>query len=196
MKKAELTRLNILQKAYELIYTKGYQATSIDEIISTTQVTKGAFYYHFKNKDEMGIAVIKEVLRSTSGYSFHLSEIIDCDPVETIYSMMYELLMENKFMKVEYGCPVSNLVQEMTPWHDHFRQALRKEAAEWEKRMVTLLENGKKNAFIRQDINSVQATYFILSGYWGIRNFGKLQNDKSVYMYYLNELKIFLNNLR
>ena len=106
------------------------------------------------------------------------------------------MLIENKFMKVEYGCPVSNLVQEMTPWHDNFREALKKEAAEWEKRLVTILENGKKNAFIRQDVNSVQATFFILSGYWGIRNFGKLQNDQSVYMYYLNELKIFLENLR
>lgn len=196
MKKAELTRLNILQKAYELIYTKGYQATSIDEIIATTKVTKGAFYYHFKNKDEMGIAVVNEVLRATSGYHFQLSAIIDRDPVETIYQMMYELLIENKFMKVEYGCPISNLVQEMTPWHDKFRQALKKEAAEWENRLVTILENGKKNAFIRQDVNSVQAAFFILSGYWGIRNFGKLQNDKSVYMYYLNELKIFLENLR
>lgn len=196
MKKAELTRLNILQKAYELIYTKGYQATSIDEIIATTKVTKGAFYYHFKNKDEMGIAVVNEVLSATTGYHFQLSAIIDRDPVETIYQMMHELLIENKFMKVEYGCPVSNLVQEMTPWHDNFREALKKEAAEWEKRLVTILENGKKNAFIRQDVNSVQATFFILSGYWGIRNFGKLQNDQSVYMYYLNELKIFLENLR
>lgn len=196
MKKAELTRLNILQKAYELIYTKGYQATSIDEIIATTKVTKGAFYYHFKNKDEMGIAVVNEVLSAATGYHFQLSAIIDRDPVETIYQMMHELLIENKFMKVEYGCPVSNLVQEMTPWHDNFREALKKEAAEWEKRLVTILENGKKNAFIRQDVNSVQATFFILSGYWGIRNFGKLQNDRSVYMYYLNELKIFLENLR
>lgn len=196
MKKAELTRLNILQKAYELIYTKGYQATSIDEIIATTKVTKGAFYYHFKNKDEMGIAVVNEVLSAATGYHFQLSAIIDRDPVETIYQMMHELLIENKFMKVEYGCPVSNLVQEMTPWHDNFREALKKEAAEWEKRLVTILENGKKNGFIRQDVNSVQATFFILSGYWGIRNFGKLQNDQSVYMYYLNELKIFLGNLR
>ncbi|WP_419494906.1 TetR/AcrR family transcriptional regulator [Chryseobacterium bernardetii] len=196
MKKAELTRLNILQKAYELIYTKGYQATSIDEIIATTKVTKGAFYYHFKNKDEMGIAVVNEVLSTTTGYHFQLSAIIDRDPVETIYQMMHELLIENKFMKVEYGCPVSNLVQEMTPWHDNFREALKKEPAEWEKRLVTILENGKKNGFIRQDVNSVQATFFILSGYWGIRNFGKLQNDQSVYMYYLNELKIFLENLR
>ena len=61
MKKAEATRLMILQKAFELIYVKGYQTTSIDDIIATTKVTKGAFYYHFKTKDEMGLAIINEI---------------------------------------------------------------------------------------------------------------------------------------
>jgi TetR/AcrR family transcriptional repressor of nem operon len=65
MKKAATTRLTILQKAFELIYVKGYQTTSIDDIIATTQVTKGAFYYHFKNKDEMGLAIINEILKHT-----------------------------------------------------------------------------------------------------------------------------------
>ncbi|GAA6766408.1 hypothetical protein AAFH68_23500 [Flavobacterium sp. CGRL1] len=50
MSKAVNTRLTILHKAFELIYTKGYQTTSVDEIIATTQVTKGAFYYHLKIK--------------------------------------------------------------------------------------------------------------------------------------------------
>ena len=70
MKKAEATRLNILQKAFELIYEKGYQTTSIDDILLKTQVTKGAFYYHFKNKDEMGIAIINELLKPTLTNSF------------------------------------------------------------------------------------------------------------------------------
>ena len=63
--KAATTRLNILQKAFTLVYKNGYRATSIDEIIATTQVTKGAFFYHFKNKDEMGLAMIYEVLYSS-----------------------------------------------------------------------------------------------------------------------------------
>ncbi|WP_312076739.1 TetR/AcrR family transcriptional regulator [Chryseobacterium sp.] len=66
MKKSEATRLNILQKAFELIYVKGYQTASVDEIIATTQVTKGAFYYHFKTKDEMGLAIINELMIPTS----------------------------------------------------------------------------------------------------------------------------------
>jgi TetR/AcrR family transcriptional regulator, transcriptional repressor for nem operon len=63
MSKATATRLNLLQKAFELIYTKGYQTTSIDDILATTQVTKGAFYYHFKTKDDMGLAIIHEILK-------------------------------------------------------------------------------------------------------------------------------------
>lgn len=70
MKKAETTRLIILQKASELIYAKGYQNTSVDDIIATTQVTKGAFYYHFRTKDEMGIAIINEILKPTLTNNF------------------------------------------------------------------------------------------------------------------------------
>jgi AcrR family transcriptional regulator len=62
MDKATSTRLSLLQKAFDLIYQKGYQSTSIDDIIATTQVTKGAFFYHFKNKEEMGLAMINEIM--------------------------------------------------------------------------------------------------------------------------------------
>lgn len=43
MKKSQATRIDILKKAFQLIYPKGYQATSIDDILATTKVTKGAF---------------------------------------------------------------------------------------------------------------------------------------------------------
>jgi len=64
MSKAQDTRMTILRKAFELIYRQGYQATSIDEIIATTAVTKGALFYHFKNKEEMGLAIINEHYRA------------------------------------------------------------------------------------------------------------------------------------
>jgi len=44
MTKAEGTRMMILQTALKLIYRQGYQATSIDEIIAGTSVTKGALF--------------------------------------------------------------------------------------------------------------------------------------------------------
>ena len=196
MKKAEATRLTILQKAFELIYVKGYQTTSVDDIIATTQVTKGAFYYHFKNKDEMGLAIINEILKPTLTSSFIEPLQNEQDPLDAIYSLMHNLLMENGFLKVEYGCPASNFTQEMTPWNADFNSALNELTQQWTKAMTTTIEKGKKNGFIRKEVNAKQVTLFVMSGYWGIRNFGKLANSKQAYLPYLKELKNYLNTLK
>ena len=196
MKKAEATRLMILQKAFELIYVKGYQTTSIDDIIATTKVTKGAFYYHFKTKDEMGVAIINEILKPTLASSFIEPLQTEEDPLEAIYNLMDNLLMENEFLKVEYGCPASNFTQEMSPWNSEFNKALNELTQEWTKAITATIERGKKNGAIRKDVNAKQVTIFVMSGYWGIRNLGKLENSKKVYVSYLKQLKLYLDSLK
>src|ERR1044071_5823658 len=105
MGKAIETRHLILGKAFELIYVNGYQATSIDDIIATTKVTKGAFFYHFKNKDEMGLAVINELMYP-SMYEAYVKPLSDSQqPVKDIYASMKYLLMEDTFLQAKYGCP-------------------------------------------------------------------------------------------
>lgn len=196
MKKAEITRLNILQKAFDIIYANGYQTTSIDDIIATTKVTKGAFYYHFKSKDEMGLAIINEILKPALTNSFVEPLQNKKNPLEAIYNLMQNLLMENKFLKVEYGCPAANLTQEMTPWNVDFNNALNNLIEQWTKAMTDIIETGKKNGTVRTNVNAKQVTLFVMSGYWGIRNFGKLENSKTVYIPYLKELKSYLHNLK
>lgn len=196
MKKAAATRLNILQKAFELIYGKGYQTTSIDDILATTQVTKGAFYYHFKNKDEMGMAIINELMKPTLISSF-IEPLQNAEnPLDAIYTMMNHLLMENEFLKVEYGCPAANFTQEMTPWHSDFSAALNEITQEWNSVMISAIETGKQNGLVRSTVNAQKVTLFVMSGYWGVRNFGKLANNKSVYLTYLEELKYYLDTLK
>ncbi|MCD0478259.1 TetR/AcrR family transcriptional regulator [Chryseobacterium sp. LC2016-29] len=196
MKKSEATRQNILQKAFELIYTNGYQTTSVDEIIATTQVTKGAFYYHFKTKDEMGLAIINERMRPTFKNTFIEPFQSDVNPLDTIYNLMHHLLMENEDLKVEYGCPASNFTQEMAPWNIEFTKALNELSLEWEKAMIGAIEKGKENGKIKYDINAKEITVFVMSGYWGVRNLGKLENSKGVYLIYLKGLKSYFDTLK
>jgi len=196
MKKAAATRLTILQKAFELIYVKGYQTTSIDDILATTQVTKGAFYYHFKNKDEMGVAILNELLRPGLTESFIQPLLNVEDPLDAIYGLMHNLLMENDFLKVEYGCPASNLTQEMAPWNTEFTQALHNITRDWETAMEAAIEKGREKGFVQQSVNARQLTLFVLSGYWGIRNLAKIENSKIPYRLYLKELKSYLDTLR
>src|SRR3954447_81313 len=49
-------KAKLLEAALSVIRTKGYSATSVDELCAAAGVTKGAFFHHFKSKDELGVA--------------------------------------------------------------------------------------------------------------------------------------------
>ncbi|MEJ2109995.1 MAG: TetR/AcrR family transcriptional regulator, partial [Acidobacteriota bacterium] len=49
----------ILQKASELFYRQGYNATGIQQIINEAAVSKGTFYTHFKTKNDLGLAYLR-----------------------------------------------------------------------------------------------------------------------------------------
>ena len=57
---AENTRREILKAALEVFYQKGYSRTTFDEIAARINLTKGAVYWHFKNKPELLVEIIKE----------------------------------------------------------------------------------------------------------------------------------------
>jgi AcrR family transcriptional regulator len=51
--KGEETRDNILGIAEQIILQKGFSATSIEEIIEASSITKGGFFYHFRGKEDL-----------------------------------------------------------------------------------------------------------------------------------------------
>lgn len=46
----------LLGAALALIRTKGYSATTVDELCAAAGVTKGAFFHHFRSKEDLGVA--------------------------------------------------------------------------------------------------------------------------------------------
>src|SRR5208282_809405 len=58
----ERTRERLLQAASREIYKVGFQSASLDTILAAARVTKGALYYHFKNKEALGYAVVEEII--------------------------------------------------------------------------------------------------------------------------------------
>lgn len=59
------TKTYILEEAYRLFLTKGYEGVSISDISKAIGLTKGALYHHFLSKEELFKAVIDKYLRIT-----------------------------------------------------------------------------------------------------------------------------------
>jgi len=53
------TRQKIMDVAQEAILNKGFDATSIEEIVASAEITKSGFFYHFKDKNALAYALIE-----------------------------------------------------------------------------------------------------------------------------------------
>lgn len=62
MKKGEKRRDELIRIAYGKFLEKGYEQTSIDEIIEEARIAKGTFYYHFPSKEATLEAVIDTMI--------------------------------------------------------------------------------------------------------------------------------------
>lgn len=53
----------VINKAHQLFIDKGFQATSIQDILEYSSISKGTFYNYFSSKNELLIAIFKNVFK-------------------------------------------------------------------------------------------------------------------------------------
>ncbi len=66
MKKGERRKLELLDIAYKMFISRGYENTSVDDIIEAAGIAKGTYYYYFESKEQMleeviGVMIDKEI---------------------------------------------------------------------------------------------------------------------------------------
>ena len=64
MKKGEKRKHELLKIAYEMFLRRGYENTSVDEIIAKAQIAKGTFYYYFPGKEQLLEDVIEMMIEN------------------------------------------------------------------------------------------------------------------------------------
>jgi hypothetical protein len=108
--------------------------------------------------------------------------------------MMKHVLLQAPLFQVQYGCPAVNLIEEMAPVNEAFHKSLLKLMLQWQEAIINCLKEGMAGGKIRRDVNPEGVAVFIMAGYSGIRNMGKLQG-KACYHVYLKELEEYLKTL-
>ncbi|WP_158797960.1 TetR/AcrR family transcriptional regulator [Pedobacter sp. L105] len=195
MRKSEQTRLSIMQTSAQLIYVKGYQSTSIDDILSSMQVTKGAFFYHFKNKEEMALAFIKELMYPGMRMMMVEPLLNSKDPIKTISKQLKDILNNKVHFDMRYGCPMINLIEEMSPLSEAFSNSLKMMTLTWVNAISDCLKRGQANGQLRPDVNTLEVANYMVTGYAGARNMGKIFGIKS-YQSFLKQFSFYMESLR
>jgi TetR/AcrR family transcriptional regulator, transcriptional repressor for nem operon len=105
-------KTKILEAALMVIRAKGYAATTVDDLCVASHVTKGAFFHHFRSKDDLAVAAAEHWSKVTGelfeGAPYHRH----ADPLQRVlgYLEFRKQLLTGDV--AEFTCLVGTMVQE------------------------------------------------------------------------------------
>ena len=174
----EATRKRILEAAFMEIYRKGFQGMRLDDVLKTTELTKGALYHHFPNKRALGYAVVDEVILPLMDAMWLEPLKRASDPMQGLIDVVEQLPEMKPPEIIEYGCPLNNLAQEMSPLDEGFRQRLDYVFRLWHDVTEEALERAKHQGKLRESIDSDETATFIMAALEGC--IGIAKNAQSI----------------
>ncbi|MFW5831970.1 MAG: TetR/AcrR family transcriptional regulator [Prolixibacteraceae bacterium] len=198
MKKAERnTRKRILESIYRDIKLNGFRACRPDKVIAELNITKGALYYYFPNKLVLGYAVVDEILKP--GYLEYWQPLKEFEG-NAIDFLIQRLRNIQKFFnqsnEAMVGSPLSNLIQEMAPQDEGFRERLESVVKKIQEIVTDALRRSQEKGFINNEINPQRLAWFYISSIEGSYNLAKVSNDKTIFVESLNCLAEQLEEMK
>lgn len=167
----EKTRAAILEAAFLLVLKHGFQGVSVDDIVKETRFTKGAFYYLFPTKLDLGYALVDEVVRPLI-INRWITPLEDFEnPLEGMLTQMQKLIGGSPPELLKLGCPLNNLVQEMAPLDTGFKRRLRSALDLWVTETERHLQRAKAGGFLKSSVDAKEAAHFIVmahEGFYGL----------------------------
>jgi TetR/AcrR family transcriptional repressor of nem operon len=196
LKTPDATRQKLLEAAFAEIHRNGFQAASIAQILADTELTKGALYHHFSDKKALGLAVVEEVIRPSLAAMMFEPLLETRQPLSAMQAMLQAKADENDPVVVSLGCPLNNLMQEMSPVDEAFRLHLNALFQDWVKVVAAALRRGKTSGEVRRDVDIEETAFFIVSALEGCVGMSKNTQSVAAYRGCLAQLGRYLDTLK
>lgn len=145
MARGSETRKRILDVAQDSVLAKGFDATSIEEIVACAEITKSGFFYHFRDKNALAHALIErhievedELFDDLLGRARDLSD----DPLQAALiglKLLAELIED--MPGGHPGCIVATAVYQDRLFDRNVHEANRRAVLGWRRRFLAMFED-------------------------------------------------------
>ncbi|PSB12106.1 TetR family transcriptional regulator [Pleurocapsa sp. CCALA 161] len=150
-----------------LIAQRGFNAASINEILSKAGVPKGSFYYYFASKEEFGLAIIDDFASKCQKQLESCLENEQFSPLTRLRNYFELKIIDLKSGDCIDGCLIGNLAQELSAQNELFRDRLQQIFTSWEQSFAQCLDAAQAKGELDIHDHSGLLAKFILSSWEG-----------------------------
>src|ERR1700685_725734 len=190
----ERTRERLLQAAFREVHRSGFQSASVDTILAATNVTKGALYYHFDSKEDLGYAVVDEIIAKLTHDKWLVPLQRGKNPIHTLIRIFRRTSVRPQTVRGGYS--LINVSQEMSPLDEQFRKRLERIFNGWQECIATALRRGQSQGTVRRDLSPEDTASFLIAMYEGYASLAKNAQDPKVWNVGIKNIVGWVNSLR
>jgi len=127
----QTAREKIIAAAMELFWLKGYNSTSVADLLSRTQLNSGSLYHVFPSKQDVLIGVLEAYRDGIEQMLLEPAWGAVDDPIEKIFALLngYRTMIAES--DCAYGCPIGSLALELHEPDPKVRELLAENFANW-----------------------------------------------------------------
>lgn len=191
MDKVDKTRELIIQTSLALFNKKGYSQTSIQDIMNSSGLPKGAIYRRFENKNEIAIAAFEYSLNIVWGHFLEetKSKVMAIDKIIAIFHVYQDAVNSPP---VVGGCPLLNTAIET----DYGFPELHDKAAETLNKIIlfiqSIIDEGIRSKEFPPDLDSYSLASFLFSTFEGSIMVSRLSLNNEHMQHSIKQIKIIL----
>ncbi|MGB3750326.1 MAG: TetR/AcrR family transcriptional regulator [Arcobacteraceae bacterium] len=185
-------RTRLINATFDEIYTNGYHATSLANILTSANTKKGSMYHYFSSKKELVLAMIEEKLELRIEKRW--KELSTCDA--NIIDFLIDTLNDTQNIDLQRGCPLGNLLQESINDDEDFTDILTKILHRWKNIFVSILHKAAQNDEIKDSIDIEKCAIFLIASIEGALLIAKKSKDRQDYEDCMEQLTFYLYSIK
>jgi AcrR family transcriptional regulator len=183
-------------KNFQAIRLHGFQGVRADKVVAEMGITKGALYHYFPTKFDLGYAIVDELLAPSYLSVWRPLETARKNQMDVLLECIESFKKKNNAEEVKLGCPLNNLMQEMSPLDEGFQVRLGTIVSGMVRSIETGIKNGQVLGNIRADADARQLAFFIVSSIEGSYGVAKSLQSKEAFDASLNQLILLIQTIR
>ncbi len=174
----EALRARILDVAADAFQSRGYNGTSMHDIVRAARATGGATYHHFPTKKALGVAVIRERVARAVEETWIQPMRTARSTLDGVLTVFAEVIGSLEHRRRVSGCEISNLALELALADNDFRVALNEVFDRWRSAIADRLRL-EQAAGALDDTDADELATLIVASYSGAMAIAKAAQDSA-----------------